>query len=146
MTDVYKIYSLNCDDYYLLKTTYYKYKSRIINKIIFDYKKHHAENQKTKNDNLYIIIQKNNICIDKLKTYNNTYEANSYIYDIIKMDDKCINNKQLDYTKNDLINIILGVGKTKLTIKEKNKIQYLKRKNKKADEKELKLKKEKNII
>lgn len=130
MSDVYKIYSLNCDKYYLLRTTPHKYKSRIINKIIFDYKKHYNKNQKSKNDDLYIIIQQNNICIDKIKTFENLYEGDNYIYDILIKDNKCMNGKQKDYIKNDLINVIIGLVRPKLTIKEKNKIQYLKRKMK----------------
>jgi hypothetical protein len=130
MNEVYKIYSLNSDLYYLLRIPKQKYTSKFIHKIIFDYKKLYNENKKSKNDDLYIVIQKNNICYDKVNDYNTTYEAYNYIYDIITKDSKCINNKQHEYKKNDIRNIILKLGKIKITKKDKNRNQYLKRKQK----------------
>lgn len=136
MSEVYKIYSLNSDKYYLLRTPKQQYKSKFIHKIIFDYKKNYNENKKSKKNDLYIVLQNNNICYDKINNFNNTYEADNYIYDIMKNDNKCVNNKQNEYVKNDISYIILGLGKTKLTKKEKNKSQYLKRKRKLVELKE----------
>lgn len=134
---VYKIYSLNSDLFYLFSKPKQKYKSQILNKFVYDYKQYHYKNKKSKNDDLFIIIQKNNICIDEVIDYDNRYEADNYIYDIIQSESKCINDKQSEYIKNDITDIILGLERrVKKTNKEKNRLQYLKRKRKQLEEKE----------
>ena len=85
--------------------------------------------QKTFFDDAFIIIQKNNIKIEKVeRDFKDKYECHNYIYENMKNNNNCLNNRNNEYEPNDLLKVIVGVNRNKKTNQQMNREQYLKRK------------------
>jgi hypothetical protein len=94
--------------------------------------------EKTVLDDAFIIIQKNNIEIEKLEnTFNDKYECHNFIYDNIKNNNNCVNNRNSEYIANDLLKVVVGLNRQKKTKQQMNKEYYLKRKLEKQKIKEI---------
>lgn len=130
MCIVYKISSLNDEKYYLLfSVNKDKYVSKILHRIIYNYTQSMKKKQKNVLDDAFIIIQKNNLKIEKVDVdFKNKYECHNYIYEKIENDINCVNNKNDEYKPNNLFKVVVGVNREKKTKKQMNREQYLKRK------------------
>lgn len=133
MCSVYKITSLNDDRYYLLfSVNKNMYMSKILHRIIYNYTQSMKKKQKSPLDDAFIIIQKDNIKIEKVeREFKDKYECHNYIY--MNMENcNCVNNKNDDYEPNDLLKVVVGVNRKKKTKQQMNREQYLKRKAEKS--------------
>lgn len=130
MCGVYKITSLNDERYYLLFSVNKDlYMSKILHRIIYSYTQSMKTKQKNVLDDAFIIIQKNNIIIEKVELeFKDKYDCHSYIYENMKNDNNCVNNRNSEYEPNDLLKVVVGVNREKKTKKQMNREQYLKRK------------------
>lgn len=130
MCGVYKITSLNDERYYLLfSVNKDMYKSKILHRIIYSYTQSMKTKEKNVLDDAFIIIQQNNLKIEKVNIdFQDKYECHSYIYENMKNDKNCLNNRNNEYKQNDLLKVVVGVNREKKTKKQMNKEQYLKRK------------------
>lgn len=135
MCSVYKITSLNDDRYYLLfSMNKNMYMSKILHRIIYNYTQSMKNKQKNLLDDAFIIIQKNNLKVEKVeKEFKDKFECHNFIYENIKNNNKCINNKNDEYKPNDLFKVVVGVNREKKTKKQMNREQYLKRKEEKKN-------------
>lgn len=129
MCSVYKITSLNDDRYYLLFSVNKNiYMSKILHRIIYNYTQSMKKKQKSPLDDAFIIIQKNNVKIEKIeREFNDKYECHNYIYENMK-NNNCVNNKNNEYERNDLLKVVVGINREKKTKQQMNREQYLKRK------------------
>lgn len=130
MCGVYKISSLNDERYFLLFSINKDlYKSKILHRIIYNYTQSIKKKEKNVLDDAFIIIQKNNIQIEKIeKDFKDKYECHNYIYENMINDNNCVNNKNNEYETNDLLKVVVGVDREKKSKKQMNREQYLKRK------------------
>lgn len=137
MCSVYKITSLNDDRYYLLFSMNKDlYMSKILHRIIYNYTQSMKKKEKCVLDDAFIIIQKNNIKIEKIeKEFKDKYECHNYIYENIKNDSNCVNSKNKEYEPNGLSKVVVGVNREKKTKKQMNREQYLKRKEERNNSK-----------
>ena len=130
MCSVYKITSLNDEKFYLLFSVNKNiYMSKILHRIIYNYTQSMKKKEKTAMDDAFIVIQKNNVKIEKIEfNFKDKYECYNYIYENINSNNNCVNNKYDEYEPNELLKVVVGVNREKKTKKEFNRQQYLKRK------------------
>jgi hypothetical protein len=133
MCSVYKITSLNDDRFYLLFSINKEiYMSKILHRIIYNYTQSMKKKEKSVLNDAFIIIQKNNIKIEKIeKGFKDKYECHNYIYENIKNNNNCVNSKNKEYEPNGLLKVVVGVNREKKTTQQMNRERYLKRKEEK---------------
>ena len=135
MYKVYKIYNLNDEQYYLFSSSNKSVKCKILHHYISKYKKSLLKNEPTTMDDVFIIIQKNNVLIEEInREFKDKFECNNYIYTQMSNDNNCVNTKHNEYIKNDINKITVGDRGPIRTKQEQNRINYLRKKQKKANQ------------
>ena len=119
MCSVYKITSLNDEKFYLLFSVNKNiYMSKILHRIIYNYTQSMKKKEKTAMDDAFIVIQKNNVKIEKIEfNFKDKYECYNYIYENINSNNNCVNNKYDEYEPNELLKVVVGVNREKKTKK-----------------------------
>lgn len=135
MNTLYKITSINdSDKFYLVFSMNKGNKYQILHNFIYKYTQSMKKNiTKTIWDDAFIIIQKNNVVIEKVAEFENKINCNNYIIREYATCENCMNYKHDEYVKNDTLEIFKGAKTEKCKKKKQKNQEYYKRKKEKKN-------------